>query len=398
MTRIGATACLITASIALTTPAQSFEPWKPYQPPALTCGSYWLGLPLNDGRGCLQVSGNAVETISNDTQAGITFWYPATGRVGVIVDDASGLAGVLGIREHRSPFSTYSSSGILAPDHDHLDLSEAFLTVGRTVQIRAGLLDATFDSLAARAEDFDWITDLEPFANLYALGTVRHGGLGAQIFGVVAGGLSAGAGLEDLGTRSDYVTALGYFDLRQGEDSEAKVTTMVGGLADGPPDNWSVEGFAKTRLGILELLSTATLSSDGTWRASASGRLTLGVVFVAAGAEDGNDEADVTGSIHVGDPNLGPSIGLAGRFEESTAYTIEQIQLHGSILPVENMRLEAILGQTEAWISGQADLGPIQYAAVSAAWHPTDAIQFSASYGGNSLGGWKVTGGAEQRF
>lgn len=377
--------------------AQPFEVWEEYEPPPITCNDGWIGLTLNDS-GCLQVSGNAKELIGSDTAAGNYLGYSASGRAAVIVDDAVGLAGVVGTRMWRSPYWSYNSSGVLMPDTDHFELSEGFVTFGRGLTVRAGLLDATFDSLAASAQDFDWLTDIDPADSHYGQSSIPRGGLGAQMLTDHAGPFAAAVGLEDIGSLPASGTALGYLHFSGASETESKLTGMISGVADGRVDDWSMEAFARTKLGAVELLSTATASSAEAWQALLSSRLTLGQVFVAASVERGSrDETEVIGSIHVGDPELGPSLGIGGRLYHSEASSIGQVEVRGSVLPLENMQLTASLGNAEITNLGFYR-GPIQYGSVGATWRPTDMVQLTAQYTANSLGGWKVGASAEQRF
>ena len=345
-----------------------------------------------------------------DTAQGAQYELSATWRAALIADSATGLIGVMGGTVSRNRDLRYNAYGYIPDYQTRFSLTEAFVGFGTALNLRAGLLDATFDSLAAKEADFEWLTALEPLNGFrYAdLGQTVVGGFGAQARFAPGGPFSAALGIENLEGRDPEKsypfdasgmagTVIASAQYNTGK-TNGKVTGFIGGVRDGRPDTWGLSGFGATQLGNIELLGVASSRSDGLWSAGLSTRVTLDPVILAWGGAVTSKGIEASGSAELGDPESGPSVGVAAQADWEREYSVAQVELRASTIFSDGLKLYAHLGRTLQY-SDTAPFGPTDanYLQLGAAWQPTATAEISATYVASSLGGARFAARAEQR-
>jgi len=410
----------VAAAVLVCDQALAFDKWKAYSPPPLTCSDGYLGLSLSsDGKNCVQISGDATEAISNDSEAGNSYSVESFGRAALIFDER----GAVSLGSHFSSEPDPFSNDNLGDNETALNVTEAFGRLGdERAYIEGGLLDSQFDSLAANANDIDWLTDLyPPFIDLYgSTAGLVFGGLGLQGKGEITPNISTGIGIENMdgqalttGTKHTNVglpgTVVAFARYNDGP-TEGKATVAIGGIEDGHIDAWNLSAFAQGEIGSFKLLGTGYAASTGDWSGVASGKLSLGEIFLALDAGLGSMGREIDFSADLGDPDKEASVGISGRYADDVTLpviphfsggiaVIRQTEVDASILPLENLKLQAALGRADTiWIVGTPlDDSSLVYGKLSAAWQPTTQTMISAVYTTTSLGGQRFQVSAEER-
>jgi hypothetical protein len=407
--------CTLLVVLGGSTAAHAFDKWERYAPPAIDCDSgLIISLGLGGSGSCIQISGSAEALAYGDFFAEWDTRADVNGRMAVIASSDLAVAGVLGVHFSRQKEYTGGFPDPITYDYvTRLAPSEAFVTIGRENSLRAGLLNDTFDSLAPKADDFDWLTFIPLSTTRYGLNDYNApplGGVSVQATANLGNGLSAALGVENLeghdpGTQHPFDTsAMAGTVIAVGRyvsgATKTKVTGVVAGVRDGEIDNWIVSGYAQTKLGNIDLLAVGSDDATGLWSGSLSGKLSLNQVFLAVGAGATSTSREVSASLAYGDEDVGPSIALAGDktwSDDNGTYSYSELYLVGSILVFDNLKARVGVAHTDQ--EGPYFLrGSYERAFAAAVWHPTAGSQFSAFYQISATGDSAVSVSAQHRL
>ncbi|RYE08423.1 MAG: hypothetical protein EOP22_13700 [Hyphomicrobiales bacterium] len=384
---------LLLAAVAamLAGQALGFEAIEPYSPPELLeCWDSGLSWSDEETGRCLFLSGYVGLTAGWDSQAGLLGSTGGKARLGVVVDQTMGLAAAMGV-ETELAFSNGTSI---------FRLNEAYVQIGTELRARVGYFDRTYGSLV-NGTRIEPITILRPFIGT-EFASVYGGGLGIQLLADV-GAWSFGVSLEDVeGYDNSYwywawppqPTPPGSLIAKASYDDgmiAAKIVGQAAGVLDGQVDFWSVSGSFLFEGEVGDLLLFGGIDEDNA-QYGATAKAHLGPGYITVTVSGTFDENVLGASIGIGDRDVGPAIDLSGQAYIGSQI-VTQIQLTGSVVPVENLRVQGAIGQfSDAWF------GPVTYVRGSVEWRPTTTSELVAAGEVNDQGAAKATLKTTQHF
>ncbi len=405
--------------LCTTTPSVAFEKREPYEPPQLTDCQGLAGLSTSTDDGCLRVSGVLNVTGGFDTVQGYLGATAAEAQVSALLDERAGLGVTVGAAFAPVWYDCSDPNGwdFNICEGQQLVLNRGFVSLGHQTKLRAGFFVDEFDSLARLPIDLEVLTDLGLFEGGvsdfpepgYGFFSAEDGALGLQAT-TSSNGIEMGVAVEDLAPgilgatwSEDDPAPPSFFGAHDGrlvgtvgynsDTLTVKIIAQSTGIATGHLNYGNVAGVLDTEFGALKAQGYVYGDSDGFIKGSLSGRFQIGDIFLALGVGDASGGSpNVTGSIRYGDPDAGPSIGLGARVIDNYDGLLSQIDLHGSLIVREEIRVSAAIGTVNS------SVGDDQYLQLGIEWQPTSMDTATASLTANSLGGFKSAAKLEHRY
>lgn len=296
----------------------------------------------------------------------------------------------------------YYENGALDSEGKSLELNYAYVSVGDTTVVSAGLQDsiANLDDDEAFGWLPTWISDDTggvAFDN-DSFGEFDDQNHSVQIVSDLGNGFKVGAGLEALNAGGNAIGIVAY----KGDNLTGHVTVAAIDVLGGNADKFAVHSGLTATFDIFKARAAFAANNEGWWNGLLSGEATFDLFSLAATVDATSERewgAVVSGSANVNDAT---KLQLALRYldTDTNVSNDEGIELRGR---VEYQASEAILLAAEignVWVGANAASGEqsIFDALIETTWTPGGGFEATASFAANTLGAYKASFTASKSF
>ena len=351
-----------------------------------------------------------------------------------------------------APAGTYQGVGVNTDSTQGIEVNEAYVSVGDTTVLMAGLRKKGKDGSIGNIDDdvpFNYLGLFGSTATdagvLFKNGAPFLGGLSIQAVSDLGNGVSVGVGLENIDNRDGYATVAGSNTLQRkfldgdkagtllgvvnyaGESVTAHLTGGAIGVLDGHIDSWFAHTGATATFDNFKLRAAVAYLGDNTgginrnyWHGLVSGQATFDMFTLALSGEFKSSDV---GGVKTDGYGIGGSIGaqvtetvslnLGGRyFHTNNALGVagadrNMWQVEGQIVAAltETLKASAAVGVYGGDVV-QASLAPpplsgnstAYYGSIGLDWAPGGDFTASIKGQANSEGAYKATFKAAKTF